>query len=80
MTTNEFDEYKKTNDQQFEEMRQRSERAMAENLRLLKKIDRVDWSVVNQAENKLASILGEFQLSVDGLLEAIETDMKRWKT
>ena len=27
----------------------------------------------------MAHILGEFQLSCDGILMAIETDMKKWK-
>lgn len=58
------------------ELKQLCEKTIKENVKLLSKIDKVDWSIVLQAEQKLASVLGEFQLSVDGLLVAIESDIK----
>ena len=47
---------------------------------MVAKLDTVDWSLINKCETKLAEVLGEFQLTVDGLMMTIEADIKRWKT
>ena len=64
---------------QVDELKTLCEQTIKDNLGLLKKIDKVDWTILSQAEGKLSSVLGEFQLSVDGLLTAIEHDLKMWK-
>ena len=47
-----------------------------ENARLMNIIDKVDWSIITQAHEKMQGVLGEFQLSVDALLISIESDIK----
>lgn len=80
ITGQEFEEYKNTNDAEIQRLKTICEKTIQDNMRMIKKVDQIDWTIVQQAEEKLAGILGEFQLSVDALLGEIEADMKRWKT
>ena len=64
---------------ELDEVKQCYHRAIDENIVLIKRLDKVDWRLINQAEEKLVQVLSEFQLSVDGVLMSIEADMKRWK-
>ena len=79
VTFQEFDEYQQKTEEKLAQMTKACNGAIEQNIRLMKKIDKVDWGVVASSEKKLTHILGEFQLSVDGLLLTIEADLKRWK-
>ena len=79
VTAQEFQQFQDESRKEISELKQLCDKAIQQNIRLLRKIDKVDWNIVNQAEGKLANVLGEFQLSVDGLLMAIEHDIKQWK-
>ena len=71
-------EFKKR-DKKIHKLDAACDKSLLESMRLIEKIDSIDWSVVERAEATLANTLAEFQVNVDALLESITKDMKRWK-
>ena len=52
---------------------------MDENIKLLNKVNVIDWATIQKAEQTIADTLEEFQISVDAFMETINNDMSRWK-
>ena len=80
VTISEFTAFKEQMKQQFNHVQESYHEAVNSNVDMVAKLDTVDWSLINKCETKLAEVLGEFQLTVDGLMMTIEADIKRWKT
>ena len=53
---------------------------MDENIKLLNKVNIIDWATIQKAEQTIADTLEEFQISVDAFMETIKNDMGRWKS
>ena len=59
----------------------RSEQAafLAENIKLLEKVDKVDWTVMRKAEQLTTDTLSEFKAIVKAFEQSIKDDFQRWR-
>ena len=52
---------------------------MAENLRLLESVDKIDWGMMRKAETLTTDTLVEFRSIVRAFEESIKGDFKAWR-
>ena len=66
-------------DQKLKDLKAMYADSLKENLKLLTKIDSVDWNLYAQAEERVAGVLREFQRTVEAVVLSMEEDIKKWK-
>jgi iron-sulfur cluster repair protein YtfE (RIC family) len=50
-----------------------------ENLKMLQKIEKIDWNVLNKGEMLVAKTISEFNFAIESLKDDIKVDLKNWK-